>query len=264
MERTRWIAAPLGLAMFLVTARGLAIAPVVSEGSLHGFPVLRDGNGKKLADGDFTQWIEGGRLRVRLIYIFPDRRIEETDTLKQKPELVQEKWAWRETAKGKVLRRYEVDFEAGRATAEKLVNGELKTWSEKIDVEAGRTFGGFGLVLAIKNLREGLLAGGKTELKTVGFTPKPRAVSIEIAHAGLEEMRMADRVLRGDRFVIRPQIPRILKLFVSAPDTHVWLVNPPPAGFLRMEGPLIEPNDPPIRIDVLSGGASGPAKAVGR
>ncbi|MBI4523225.1 MAG: hypothetical protein HY695_05360 [Deltaproteobacteria bacterium] len=115
-------------------------------------------------------------------------------------------------------------------------------------------------MLAIKNLRNRLIAGEKIALNAVAFTPKPRSVSVEISHAGLEQMRMSDRLVRGDRFVIHPKVPRILELFMNVPDIHIWLINPPPAGFLRMEGPLAEPGDPAIRVDLMSGGESGPAK----
>jgi hypothetical protein len=250
--------------IFLVASAG-AVKLTSFEGSLHGFPALRELNGKKLADGEFSQWLEGERLHVRLTYQFPrNHRIEERAEFRQKPELVQEKWTWRELKDGKPFRRFEVDLGSGQANAEKQEERDLKRWSEKIDVEPGRTFAGFGFALAIKNLREPLTSGSTVELKTVGFTPKPRSVSVEISHAGLEQMRMSDRTVRGDRFVIHPKISRIARLFVNVPDTHVWLVNPPPAGFLRMEGPLLEPGDPMVRIDLLTGGESGPAKPVSR
>ena len=250
------------LGIFLHTS-AFAVKPTSFEGSLHGFPALREPNGKKLADGDFAQWIEAERLHVKLTYQFPgNRRIEETAEFRQRPELIQDKWSWRELREGKPVRRFEVDFGSGQANAEKREDHELKRWSEKVDIEPGRTFAGFGFVLAIKNLRERLIGGEKTELVTVGFTPKPRSVSVEISHAGLEQMRMADRSPKGDRFVIHPKIPRIAQLFITVPDTYIWLVNPPPAGFLRMEGPLLEPSDPIIRVDLLTGGESGPAKPI--
>jgi hypothetical protein len=73
---------------------------------------------------------------------------------------------------------------------------------------------------------------------------------------------MSDRKLKGDHFVIHPKIPWIAKLFTNGPDTHIWLANTPPAGFLRMEGPMVEPSDTVIRVDLLTGGESGPAKPV--
>src|SRR5437870_3848424 len=35
------------------------------EAALHGFPALLNLEGKKLADGDFAQWLEGQRLHVK-------------------------------------------------------------------------------------------------------------------------------------------------------------------------------------------------------
>jgi hypothetical protein len=40
--------------------------------------VLRDVAGKEIADDDFVQWLENGRLHVRIIYAGRTRRIEES------------------------------------------------------------------------------------------------------------------------------------------------------------------------------------------
>jgi len=88
-------------------------------------------------------------------------------------------------------------------------------------------------------------------------------VTVKVSHGGVERMRMAGRSLKGDRFVIHPEIPLIAKLFMNVPDTKVWLTNPAPAGFLRWEGPIVLPNDPLIRVDLLSGTKSGPAEPAG-
>jgi len=60
------------------------------EGTARGFPVLRDIAGKEIADGDFVQWLENGRLHVRFIYSGRTRRIEENSVFRQRPELAQE------------------------------------------------------------------------------------------------------------------------------------------------------------------------------
>ncbi|MGI8431185.1 MAG: hypothetical protein ACR2MW_02695, partial [Chthoniobacterales bacterium] len=95
----------------------------------------------------------------------------------------------------------------------------------------------------------------------IGFTPSPKVVTVKITHVGPEEMEMADRNPHGDHFLLQPQVPAIAKLFVKVPDTHIWLTQPP-AEFLRFEGPQQEPSEPIIRVDLLSGGESGPAKAL--
>lgn len=234
------------------------------EGAARGFPVLRDSTGKRLADGDFSQWLENGRLHVRIRYEFGrGRRVEEKAVFRQRPRLVQEAWTWRELRNGKVYREFEMDFGSRIAAAKKLDENDLKEWSDKVDVDPGKTFAGFGFTLAIKGFRERLINGERIELQAVGFTPKPRVVSVEVAHGGLDRVRMAGRALRADRFVIHPKLPWFAELFVDVPDTHIWLTNPTPAGFLRWEGPLAEPSDPVIRVDLLPGGESGPATPVG-
>lgn len=233
------------------------------EAALHGFPTLFDLQGKKLANGEFTQWLENDLLHVNLVYDFGSaHRIEEKSVFRQKPRLVQEEWVWREVQSGKVIRWFEVDFKSGRATAEKFDEKKTSSWSEKIEVEPGRTFAGFGFVLALKNVRSRLVHREKVELKGVGFTPKPRVCSVELSYGGLDQMRMAGRIVSGERFVIHPKVPIIAKAFVEVKDTHIWLTLPRPAGFLRWEGALVEAGDPVLRVDLLTGEHSWPAEPI--
>lgn len=248
----------------LILMMVIAAAPVAAvevpplEGIARGYPVMRDTGGRKLADGDFMQWIEGGRLHVKIVYTGRGHRIEENAVFRQRPQLVQESWRWREERRGNVDREFAVNFGAATATAQKRGKEKVDTWSEKIDVEPGRTFAGFGFTMAIKGLRPRLIRGETVELQAIGFTPKPRVVNVAISHGGVDRLRMAGRSLRADRFVIHPKLPWIADLFMNVPDVFIWL-SPPPAGFVRWEGPAAEPKDPLVRVDVLPGGSSGPA-----
>lgn len=228
------------------------------EGDARGFPALRTLAGEALADGEFTQWFDGHRLHVRIHYdIDHTHWIEERSLIQQEPTLVQEQWSWVEMRDGLVQRRFAVDFLAGTASAEKLDENELRRWTEHVDVEPGRAFAGAAWALAIKSVRPRLLRGETIPFQTVGFTPKPKAATVEISHVGLDRLPMAGRTLSGDRFRIHPKIPWIINLFVEVPDSLIWLANPPPAAFLRWEGPLAEPNDPLVRVDLLPGEPSG-------
>jgi hypothetical protein len=228
-----------------------------------GFPALRDLDGRELAAGDFAQWAEDDRLMVRIRYDFADgRTIEEESVFAPGSPVVQERWKWDESHQGQPLRVFEVDFPSGTAFAEKHENGEVARWDEEIQVEPGLSFAGFGFTVAIRALRERLVAGESVELEAVAFTPEPRVVGVELSHGGVEEMSMGGRTLRGDRFDIEPMIPSIVELFIDVSDTRIWLTHPPPAEFLRWEGPLVEPDDPVIRVDLLPGAESGPAEPV--
>jgi len=232
------------------------------DGTARGYPVMRDLSGRRLADGDFVQWVANDRLHVSLAYSFDGgRRVEEEVVFRQRPQLAQESWAFRELQGKKSVRAFAIDFRTGVATAAKDDKGETKHWSEKLDVAEGQTFAGFGFTLAIRALRDRLVKGEVVTLKGVGFAPKPQLASVELSYAGRERVRMAGRTIDGDRFLVHPKIPLIAKLFVKVPDAHIWL-TPPPTGFLRWEGALAEPSDPIIRVDVLPGGTSEAATPV--
>jgi hypothetical protein len=258
--------------VFSILVAGMMMAPVfalkVTEpaAASHGYPGLCDINGKKLADGEFRQWVENNRLHVVITYKFSAGEVyEEHSQFRQEPELIQEKWSWNESKHGRSQREFTVDFLTGAASA--YLRQDNKSISKKIKIEPGRTFAGFGFSLALSNLRKRLLRGEQVQLKAVGFsefpTLGPQVVTVTISHAGVDRMRMSGRSLKGDRFIIHPEIPFIAKFFVDVPDTKIWLTNPAPAGFLRWEGPIVLPTDPIVRVDLLSGEKSGPAEAAG-
>jgi hypothetical protein len=259
-----------GIILFAATVVGAGVlrsqpdldVPEV-EGSFHGFPILRDLHGGKLADGEFLQWIEKELLRIKNTYDFgDDHRVEET-VIFRLPSLIQEEWSWREFIAGALQREYSVDLKSGQARAQKREKNETKHWTEKLKIESGRTYAGVGFTVAIKSLRARLMRGETIELRAVGFTPKPRLVTVKISHAGLDRMAMSGRTVLGDRFLIQAKIPAIAKIIIEAPDTRIWLTHPAPAGFLRWEGALAEPSDPVVRVDLLPGDPSGLAEPVG-
>jgi len=234
-------------------------------GAAHGYPGLCSINGKKIADGEFRQWIENKRLHVIITYRFSDGELYEEQTqFRQQPELMQEKWSWKESKNGKSQREFAADFLSGIASAH--VREEHKDVSEKINVDPGRTFAGFGFAIALSNLRKRLRSGEQVQLKAVGFSPfptlSPQVVTVTISHGGLDRMRMSGRLVKGDRFIVHPEIFFLARLFVDVPDTNIWLTNPAPAGFLRWEGPIVLPTDPLIRVDLLSGTKSESAEPV--
>ena len=233
------------------------------DGTARGYPEMRSLKGETIGKGEFSQWLEGDRLHVRARYdMSPTRWTEERSVMLQEPVLVHERWSFVEMRNGEVYRRFEVDFRTGNATADKREGKELRHWSKHLDVELGRAFAGGGWPNAIRRYRDRLLRGEKVELQAVGFTPTPRTAMVEITHDGFDCVPMSDRRPTGDRYRIHPKIPWIAKPFVDAPDSLIWLTHEPPAAFLRWEGPLVEPDDPVVRVDLLPGGTSEPAFAT--
>ena len=230
----------------------LALAPHCREGDAQAFTSLTDAQGRPLADARYSQWVTGDLLHIESRADFPDgRSVVERATLRLRPSLVQLRWEWTEKKGERLVRQYEVDFATHKAVATRVDQG--KQWKEDVDVVPGKTFAGIGFVTAVKALRGQLQPGQAVELHAIAMTPKPRTVTVSVRRDGPDEVHMAGRTVEGDRYTIHPEIPAIAKLFVSAPDEHVWLVKSAPAAFLRYEGPLVEPSDPVIRINLIPG-----------
>jgi hypothetical protein len=264
-HKKHWQLCSLFVAQSLTLA-AFAVEVTEPAGAAHGYPGLYDINGKKLADSEFRQWVENNRLHVVITHKFSAGEVyEEHAQFRQQPELIQEKWSWKELKNGRSRREFAVDLMAGIASAH--IRQDNKDVSKRINIEPGRTFAGFGFSLALSNLRKRLLSGEQVQLKAVGFSPfptlGPQVVTVTVSHGGVDRMRMSGRSLKGDRFIIHPEIPFIAKFFVDVPDTKIWLTNPAPAGFLRWEGPIVLPEDPIIRVDLISSEKSGPAEAAG-
>ncbi|MFL5456320.1 MAG: hypothetical protein ACJ78X_07970 [Myxococcales bacterium] len=225
------------------------------EGTLRGFPVVRDASGRQIANGTLTQWIEDGKLHVTATYDFEDGRVVEEQTLlQQHPELAQLRWSWEERKGTEVQRSYSIDFTTGHAVVHKRGEDTLDDHLEDAR-KLGRAFTGVGFMYAVKNLVPDLEKGGEIELTAVAFTPKPRTVTVSIRRDQEGSLAMGGRKLAAERFVIHPQIPLafIAKLFVKAPDQYLWFYRPAPPAFLRADIPLAEPSDPILRIELIGG-----------
>src|SRR5512133_1204698 len=151
------------LAAGMIAAPGYALKVTEPAAASHGYPGLCDVNGKKLADGEFRQWIENDRLHVVITYKFSAGEVyEEHSQFRQEPELSQEKWSWKEAKHGRSQREFAVDFLAGTASAH--ISQDHKDVSKRIKIELGRTFAGFGFSFALSNLRTRLLNGEQVQL----------------------------------------------------------------------------------------------------
>jgi hypothetical protein len=121
--------------------------------------------------------------------------------------LIQEQWSWKESKHGRSQREFAVDLLTGIASAH--MSQDQRDVAKKINIEAGRTFAGFGFSLALSNLRKRLLSGEKIQLKAVGFSQfpmlGPQVVTVTMSHGGIDRIRMSGRSVNGDRFIIHPE-----------------------------------------------------------
>jgi len=139
-----------------------------------------------------------------------------------------------------------------------------RTWTEKLDLPAGKAFTGYSTALAVAQLRDELQKDARRELTFVAFTPKPRTVSLEISRQQGVHVRAAGRELAADLFTLHPKIPFPISLFAGARDARLWFTHAVPPALLRAEQNLVEKDDPVVVIDVIPRGAALPKPAARR
>ena len=236
----------------LAVASPVGVDTHFAEGTLRGFPVIRDAGGKTIGTGTLAQWIDRGGVHILSSTDYQDgRHVEETTTLTTAHQLVQQRWSFEERRGKDVLRRFTVDFISGRATSwKKDPDGKIEQ-SDKVLKDARGAFAGIGIAYAVKNLTRRLEAGETVPLSVVGFTPGPRVASVTVSRSETADLAIAGRKLAASRDRIHPEVPGLVKVFVKAPDQYLWFSRPSPPALLRAEINEIEPTDPVIHIEPI-------------
>jgi len=238
------------------------VKPRHALGTLHGFPSMSDTTGRVIADGELTQELTGDQLRVKIRWAFVDgREVEERDEFHVDKALVQTSFSWVESRKESLLRRFEANLSAGTARATtRNEKGELEREESTLELPAGRAFTGYGTALAVSELSLG--PGEKSPITFVAFTPKPRAVTLEVTRTGTERFTVAGRSMLTDRYTLHPEIPFPASLFVHARDAHLWFTHNPPPALVRAEQNLATKDDPVVVIDVTPRGPARPPSSL--
>lgn len=233
-------------------------------GVLHGFPSMSDTMGRVIADGELTQEREGVRLLVRIEWAFVDgRRVEERDEFHIDRSLAQTQFSWVEKKNGSELRRFDIDFGAGKATAvTRDKKGEVQREEATLELPPGRSFAGYGTALAVGELS--LKPDAEARITFVAFTPKPRAVTLRVSRDLEEPIPVAGRSIGTDRYTLHPELPFPVNLFANAKDGHLWFTHTAPPGLVRGEQNLITKDDPVVVIDVTPRGPARPARTGAR
>jgi hypothetical protein len=223
------------------TLSGTALAEPVAvrftEGVGRGFPVLRNANGEKIAQGDLVQVARGDRVENRLTFRFRDGSFyDETVVYSQRDvftlvsyRLVQRGPSFPETIEATVDRssgRYTVRYKADEDSAEEVLNG-------KFEMPADAYNGLLGTLM--KNLP----TGESATVQIIAFTPKPRLVKMLLTPATEDTVMMSETAVPSTRFLVKPQLGLFASLLVAdIPDIKMWVSGGEAPAFLRFEGPL--------------------------
>ena len=233
--------AVLAVLALTLTLSGTALAEPVAvrftEGVGRGFPVLRNANGEKIAQGDLVQVARGDRVENRLTFRFRDGSFyDETVVYSQRDvftlisyRLVQRGPSFPETIEAAVDRssgRYTVRYKGDEDSPEEVLKGKFEMPADAYN----------GL---LSTLMKNLPTGESATVQIIAFTPKPRLVKMLLMPATEDTVMMSETAVPSTRFLVKPQLGLFASLLVAdIPDIKIWVSGGEAPAFLRFEGPL--------------------------
>jgi hypothetical protein len=224
------------------------------EGLVHGFLVLRDLDGKILADGDLVQTAQGRRVTTSLKFHFKDGSTHE-ETAVWNEDHVFRLVSDHLVQKGPSFPRtmdLKIDARSGEASA-RYVDGDGATKTESKHFDASTDLAN-GLVLAmLKNI------SAEAPLKTFSYVsaaPKPMLVKLQVSTVGREKFVTGDLSRTAIHYALKVDIGGIKGALApivgkQPPDVHVWILDDKAPAFVKAELPLFF-GGPIWRIELAS------------
>ena len=208
------------------------------EGLAHGFMILRQENGTKIADGELEQFVQSGRVRSHLVFRFKDGSLYDDLT-----EFAQHRTfrllSDRVIQKGpsfKTSMESSIDGMTGQVSVSYTENGQKKSSTVRLDLPPDVAN---GLIFTLlKNVKL-----TPVSFSYVATTPKPKLVKLVITRAGDEPFVVDDRTRHAAHFIVKVQIGGIAGIVAPVvgkqpPDTHIWILDGEAPTFVGSEGPL--------------------------
>ena len=221
-----------------------------TQGTFHGFLVLKTEDGKTIANGDLIQVGHGDRVTSRLIFHFRDGSLDDETTVFSQRKVI------RLISDHHVQRGpsfpHPLDMLVNVATGQVTYRDENgKTAAEHLDLGSDDCNGLF--IPLLMNIDP---AGGPIRLPMVLPTPKPRLVHLVFSADGEDPLSIAGVRQKATNFRLEIELGGIAG--VVAPiigkqpsDIHAWILGGEAPAFVKGEGQFYE--DGPIwRIELVA------------
>jgi hypothetical protein len=216
------------------------VAVKYSEGSVHGFLVLRTTEGKIIASGDLTQFVHGDLVKSRLVFHFKDGSIDdETCTFSQKGNfhLLTDHHVQKGPSYAKAV-DFSIDTSEGTVTVRYRDNDKERVEKRHMDLPPDLANGVF--INVIKNI---VPDGKETKLSWVATTPKPRLVKLSVRSQGEDNFSISGAPYKASLFDVKIEIGGILGIIAplvgkQPSDIKVWVCEGEAPAFVKSEGPM--------------------------
>lgn len=220
------------------------------QGSMHGFVVVKNQAGVRLATGDATQVVKGERVTSRLLLRFRDGSIDDDTTVFTQHEVfrlvsdhhIQHGPSFPEPID--VL----IDAGTGEVTSR---NKDGKVRKDRLDIPSDLANG-----LPPNLLMNILPTATETKVSWVAPTEKPRLIHVSIKPVGERPFTIGGTKRKALDFVLHPELGGVAGMLApligkQPADQHIWILEGESPAFIREEGQLY--NGGPIwRIEQAS------------
>lgn len=238
------------------------VAVHYQEGVTHGYLILRDPNGRLIADGENSQTASGSTVRSRLTFRFKDGSLYDESTVYTDHgvfRLVSDH-AIEKGASFKSQQETYIDTSTGEVSVKYLDKGKPKFIRKKMKLPPDLSNG--LLYVIAKNI----IPSPATTVSYLAFTPNPRLVKLAFTREGEQKFFTDATSHKAIHYVMKVEIGGVTGVVASIlkkipPDTQFWMLDSVPPSFAGSEGPLYG-GGPVWRIDLVS--PRRPADAVGQ
>jgi hypothetical protein len=245
----------LCIGFMLIVALPAAAAPIsvrFAEGATHGYLILRNDHGDRLADGELIQKTRGDLVEGQLIFRFKDGSLhDERVSFTQKRVFSLQSY---------MLIQRGPSFPATMDVAMERKTGEYRVQSFQDGSADTPVIGRLELPDDVSNgmvvtLLRNLAAGSGETVHVVAFTPEPKVIELKLIPATNRTVHIGDLAKQVTQYVLEPQLNSVTmffgKLLGKLPRAfhyHFWLLTDDVPAFGGFEGPLYL-NGPTWRIE---------------
>ena len=228
-----------------------------SEGTAHGFLLVRSLTGEIVGQGEMTQVVkEGDLVESHLIFNFKDGSLhDERVTFSQ--QRVFTMLRYRLTQRGPSFPD-QIEVSIDRSTAEYKVRS--KTGQEgKEEVLTGAftlpkdVYNGIFVTILLN-----LPKGASETVSFLAFTPRPEVIKLELLPMGERTVRIGNQSQKSVQYVFKPDIGMIREFLGKATGKipakfhyNCWILSDEVPSFVQFEGPL-QLMGPIMRIELVS------------
>jgi hypothetical protein len=245
----------LTLAISVLTSRWAVAEPIhvkYVEGTLHGFMVLRNEDGKQIAVGGVDQTVQGGRVTVSLKFRFEDgSAYEETTVFSQRGVFrVLSHYLLAQGPAFKKPTEVWIDCQTGQVKVRDMADGKDKVSIYHVNIPLDLANG--IVPMLIKNFPD----DSQRTLAILAATPKPRIVKLVVTPEGEDAFSVEGAKYKAKQYRAKVEIGGIAGTVAPVvgqqpPDSHFWILNGEAPIFLKSAGPL-SAGTPVWQIELVS------------